>query len=285
MSENFFPEISIFRIILIEKNEYYLFYSHDFIPSLNKDNINLNINLGTITLITKQRNTNNELIKYSNKNELTIKNTINESLLENDINILSNIINLLEGNNNNNLVNVKIDLNDNQLKIISTMKKGINLILFKVDLICEKINNYNVIFDLGIQSFDKKKEIDNLFEEKLDFANEKEEKVKMKENLIERENNNKENKLLQFFCDELNKKKEIIRNLDNKINNISSSSKSENNDIINNNDNIGKNNIKSDLNNSSNLNLSFLNNSSNNNVNNNDSPKSNKSNLSLSDLF
>ena len=284
MSENFFPEISIFRIILIEKNEYYLFYSHDFIPSLNKDNINLNINLGTITLITKQRNTNNELIKYSNKNELTIKNTINESLLENDINILSNIINLLEGNNNNS-VNVKIDLNDNQLKIISTMKKGINLILFKVDLICEKINNYNVIFDLGIQSFDKKKEIDNLFEEKLDFANEKEEKVKMKENLIERENNNKENKLLQFFCDELNKKKEIIRNLDNKINNISSSSKSENNDIINNNDNIGKNNIKSDLNNSSNLNLSFLNNSSNNNVNNNDSPKSNKSNLSLSDLF
>lgn len=284
MSENFFPEISIFRIILIEKNEYYLFYSHDFIPSLNKDNINLNINLGTITLITKQRNSNNELIKYSNKNELTIKNTINESLLENDINILSNIINLLEGNNNNS-VNVKIDLNDNQLKIISTMKKGINLILFKVDLICEKINNYNVIFDLGIQSFDKKKEIDNLFEEKLDFANEKEEKVKMKENLIERENNNKENKLLQFFCDELNKKKEIIRNLDNKINNISSSSKSENNDIINNNDNIGKNNIKSDLNNSSNLNLSFLNNSSNNNVNNNDSPKSNKSNLSLSDLF
>lgn len=284
MSENFFPEISIFRIILIEKNEYYLFYSHDFIPSLNKDNINLNINLGTITLITKQRNSNNELIKYSNKNELTIKNTINESLLENDINILSNIINLLEGNNNNS-VNVKIDLNDNQLKIISTMKKGINLILFKVDLICEKINNYNVIFDLGIQSFDKKKEIDNLFEEKLDFANEKEEKVKMKENLIERENNNKENKLLKFFCDELNKKKEIIRNLDNKINNISSSSKSENNDIINNNDNIGKNNIKSDLNNSSNLNLSFLNNSSNNNVNNNDSPKSNKSNLSLSDLF
>ena len=284
MSENFFPEISIFRIILIEKNEYYLFYSHDFIPSLNKDNINLNINLGTITLITKQRNSNNELIKYSNKNELTIKNTINESLLENDINILSNIINLLEGNNNNS-VNVKIDLNDNQLKIISTMKKGINLILFKVDLICEKINNYNIIFDLGIQSFDKKKEIDNLFEEKLDFANEKEEKVKMKENLIERENNNKENKLLQFFCDELNKKKEIIRNLDNKINNISSSSKSDNNDIINNNDNIGKNNIKSDLNNSSNLNLSFLNNSSNNNVNNNDSPKSNKSNLSLSDLF
>ena len=284
MSENFFPEISIFRIILIEKNEYYLFYSHDFIPSLNKDNINLNINLGTITLITKQRNSNNELIKYSNKNELTIKNTINESLLENDINILSNIINLLEGNNNNS-VNVKIDLNDNQLKIISSMKKGINLILFKVDLICEKINNYNVIFDLGIQSFDKKKEIDNLFEEKLDFANEKEEKVKMKENLIERENNNKENKLLKFFCDELNKKKEIIRNLDNKINNISSSSKSDNNDIINNNDNIGKNNIKSDLNNSSNLNLSFLNNSSNNNVNNNDSPKSNKSNLSLSDLF
>jgi hypothetical protein len=284
MSENFFPEISIFRIILIEKNEYYLFYSHDFIPSLNKDNINLNINLGTITLITKQRNSNNELIKYSNKNEITIKNTINESLLENDINILSNIINLLEGNNNN-LVNVKIDLNDNQLKIISSMKKGINLILFKIDLICEKINNYNIIFDLGIQSFDKKKEIDNLFEEKLDFANEKEEKVKMKENLIERENNNKENKLLQFFCDELNKKKEIIRNLDNKINNISSSSKSQNNDIINNNDNIGKNNIKSDLNNSSNLNLSFLNNSSNNNVNNNDSPKSNKSNLSLSDLF
>ena len=35
--------------------------------------------------------------------------------------------------------------------------------------------------------------------------------------LFERENNNKENKLLQFFCDELNKKKEIIRNLDNKI--------------------------------------------------------------------
>ena len=84
----FFPENSIFRLILIEKDEYYLFYSHNFIPSLNKDNINTNINLGTIILITKMKNSNNELIKYTNKNELTIKNTINESIFENDINIL-----------------------------------------------------------------------------------------------------------------------------------------------------------------------------------------------------
>ena len=164
----FFPENSIFRIILIEKDEYYLFYSHNFIPSLTKENLNSNINLGTIILITKMKNSNNELRKYTNKNELTIKNTINESIIENDIHILPKIICLLEGiEYNNSLINnLKIDLNKNQLKIISTMNKGIKLILFKVDLISEKINNYNIIFELGIEAFEKKKEIEKEFEKK-----------------------------------------------------------------------------------------------------------------------
>ena len=187
----FFPENSIFRLILIEKDEYYLFYSHNFIPSLSKDNINTNIDLGNIILITKMKNSNNELIKYTNKYELTIKNTINESIFENDINILSKIICLLEGIECNNSVinNLKIDLNENQLKIISTMNKGIKLILFKVDLISEKIDNYNIIFELGIEAFEKKKEIEKDFEKKLEIAKEKEEKLKMKENIIERDYN------------------------------------------------------------------------------------------------
>jgi len=283
----FFPENSIFRLILIEKDEYYLFYSHNFIPSLNKDNINTNINLGTIILITKMKNSNNELIKYTNKNELTIKNTINESIFENDINILSKIICLLEGVDCNNSVinNLKIDLNENQLKIISTMNKGIKLILFKVDLISEKIINYNIIFDLGCL----KKKYQNQFEKKLEFAKKKEEKSKMKENTIEREYNEKENKLLEFFCNELNKKKEIIRELDNQINNISSSPHSETKEIENENNDIAindnnNNNNMNDINNISNLNLSILNRSVNKQKN-IDSPKSHKSNLSLSDLF
>ena len=233
----FFPENSIFRIILIEKNEYYLFYSHNFIPSLSKDNINTNIDLGNIILITKMKNSNNELIKYTNKYELTIKNTINESIFENDINILSKIICLLEGIECNNSVinNLKIDLNENQLKIISTMNKGIKLILFKVDLISEKIDNYNII--------------------------------------------------LEFFCDELNKKKEIIRELDNQINNISSSPHSQIKEVEKENNNIEiNNNNMNDINNVSNLNLSTLNRSINKQKS-QDSPKSNKSNLSLSDLF
>ena len=283
----FFPENSIFRLILIEKDEYYLFYSHNFIPSLNKDNINTNINLGTIILITKMKNSNNELIKYTNKNELTIKNTINESIFENDINILSKIICLLEGVDCNNSVinNLKIDLNENQLKIISTMNKGIKLILFKVDLISEKIDNYNIIFELGIEAFEKKKEIEKDFEKKLEIAKEKEEKLKMKENIIERDYNKKENKLLEFFCDELNKKKEIIRELDNQINNISSSPHSQIKEVEKENNNIEiNNNNMNDINNVANLNLSTLNRSINKQKS-QDSPKSNKSNLSLSDLF
>ena len=283
----FFPENSIFRIILIEKDEYYLFYSHNFIPSLKKDNINTNIDLGNIILITKMKNSNNELRKYTNKNELTIKNTINESIFENDINILSKIICLLEGVDCDNSVinNLKIDLNENQLKIISTMNKGIKLILFKVDLISEKIDNYNIIFELGIEAFEKKKEIENEFEKKLEFVKKKEEKSKMKENTIEREYNKKENKLLEFFCDELNKKKEIIRELDNQINNISSSPYSQIKEVEKENNNIEiNNNNMNDINNVSNLNLSTLNRSINKQKS-QDSPKSNKSNLSLSDLF
>ena len=283
----FFPENSIFRIILIEKDEYYLFYSHNFIPSLTKDNLNSNINLGTIILITKMKNSNNELRKYTNKNELTIKNTINESIIENDINILPKIICLLEGiEYNNSLINnLKIDLNKNQLKIISTMNKGIKLILFKVDLICEKIDNYNIIFELGIEAFEKKKEIEKDFEKKLEIAKEKEEKLKMKENIIERDYNKKENKLLEFFCDELNKKKEIVRGLDNQINNISSSPHSQIKEVEKENNNIEiNNNNMNDINNVSNLNLSTLNRSINKQKS-QDSPKSNKSNLSLSDLF
>ncbi len=217
------------------------------------------------------KNSNNELIKYTNKYELTIKNTINESIFENDINILSKIICLLEGIECNNSVinNLKIDLNENQLKIISTMNKGIKLILFKVDLISEKIDNYNIIFDLGIDSFEKKKKIENEFEKKLEFAKKKEEKSKMKENTIEREYIEKENKLLEFFCNELNKKKEIIRELDNQINNISSSLHSESKEIENENNDIAindnnNNNNMNEINNISNLNLSILNGSVNN---------------------
>jgi hypothetical protein len=107
----------------------------------------------------------------------------------------------------------------------------------------------------------------------------------MKENTIEREYNEKENKLLEFFCNELNKKKEIIRELDNQINNISSSPHSERKDIENENNDIAfNNNNMNDINNISNLNLSLLNRSINKQQN-IDSPKSHKSNLSLSDLF
>ena len=165
------------------------------------------------------------------------------------------------------------------------MNKGIKLILFKVDLISEKIDNYNIIFELGIEAFEKKKEIENEFEKKLEFVKKKEEKSKMKENTIEREYNKKENKLLEFFCNELNKKKEIIRELDNQINNISSSPHSERKDIENENNDIAfNNNNMNDINNISNLNLSLLNRSINKQQN-IDSPKSHKSNLSLSDLF
>ena len=39
------------------------------------------------------------------------------------------------------------------------MNKGIKLILFKVDLISEKIDNYNIIFELGIEAFEKKRKL------------------------------------------------------------------------------------------------------------------------------
>ena len=106
----------------------------------------------------------------------------------------------------------------------------------------------------------------------------------MKENTIEREYIEKENKLLEFFCNELNKKKEIIRELDNQINNISSSPHSQIKEVEKENNNIEINNNMNDINNISNLNLSILNRSVNKQKN-IDSPKSHKSNLSLSDLF
>ena len=145
------------------------------------------------------------------------------------------------------------------------MNKGIKLILFKVDLISEKIINYNIIFDLGCL----KKKYQNQFEKKLEFAKKKEEKSKMNENTIEREYIEKENKLLEFFCNELNKKKEIIRELDNQINNISSSLHSETKEIENENNDIAindnnNNNNMNEINNISNLNLSVLNGSVNN---------------------
>lgn len=214
----YFPPCSIFRIIIINKIEYFLIYSHDKIYTDYSENNSTN--LGKIILITKNPNNEKKYYKYYSKDEIILKESLNISLLNNEENLLINVINSLEGKDIKKNISLKLDENTNKFKITSVVSnKGINLILFSVDMKKIILDNFEEILELSIESFQKKKKISDNLKKKYVELKELQQNVNLKRTTIERQINEKLNTMYNFFCEELNKKKYQAREINKQIDN------------------------------------------------------------------
>ena len=187
--------------------------------------------------------------KKEEKEGLLMTDSINLNLLESDLNLLNKVMLILEGRNSYNLLDknnfqymkdknlsgqnknkndnkkktndvLKIDFAEKKLKIISIVNKGINMILFSIDINVEQISDLNELLEISMQNFKKKislvKEIDKDYETNLKKIDE----LNLQKTTITRKNKEKSEKLLNFIVTELNKKKKNNMALNEQINTL-----------------------------------------------------------------
>ena len=200
---------------------------------LMTDAINLNLLesdfslLNKVMMILEGRNSSNLLEKtpsYYNFPYLNNKNNVNPPTTANT------------NNNNNNKENnakksndvLKIDFNEKKLKIISIVNKGINMILFSIDINIEYILDLSELLDISIKNLKKKlnsvKNIDKAYNSNLKMIDE----LNLKKTTMTRINKEKNEKLMNFIISELNKKKKNNFLLNEKINSLFSAPEEDN---------------------------------------------------------
>ena len=328
------PDINLGTIILYDKQKSkdgkYTKITPKYRQTRHKDVI---MNIEDLDMdVEDEKNKNEE------KEGLLMTDSINLNLLESDLNLLNKVMLILEGRNSYNLLDknnfqymkdknigtqnknktdnkkktndvLKIDFAEKKLKIISIVNKGINMILFSIDINVEQISDLNELLEISMQNFKKKislvKEIDKDYETNLKKIDE----LNLQKTTITRKNKEKSEKLLNFIVTELNKKKKNNMALNEQINTLfageerkknndeaideeknedkesdvsigsigedDKNNKDKNKEDINNNNNPNENN--SNINNTNQING----NNNNNNDNNNDDEGSD---LSLTDL-
>ena len=196
-----------------------------------------------------ENNEEDESKKKEEKEGLLMTDSINLNLLESDFSLLNKVMMILEGRNSYNLLDknnfqymkdknagssqnknkdnkkktndvLKIDFADKKLKIISIVNKGINMILFSIEINIEQISDLNELLEISMQNFKKKislvKDIDKDYEENLKKIDE----LNLKKATITRKNKEKSEKLLKFIVNELNKKKKNNMALNEQINSL-----------------------------------------------------------------
>ena len=210
----------------------------------------------------------NDENKKEEKEGLLMTDSINLNLLESDLNLLNKVMMILEGRNSYNLLDknqynfqymkeksgsgvsqskknldnkkktndvLKIDFSEKKLKIISIVNKGINMILFSIDINVEQISDLNELLELSMNNFKKKislvKEIDKDYEKNLKTI----EDLNLQKSTVTRKNKEKSEKLLNFIVTELNKKKKNNMTLNEQINTLfaGEEKKKNENEIIN----------------------------------------------------
>ena len=191
---------------------------------LMTDAINLNLLesdfnlLNKVMMILEGRNSSNLLEKapvYYNFPYLNNKNNTNQS---------NNNANPNPNNKENHVKKsndvLKIDFNEKKLKIISIVNKGINMILFSIDINIEYILDLTELLDISIKNFKNKtytmKTIDKEFNTNLKTIDE----LNLKKTTMIRKNKEKSEKLMNFIITELNKKKKNNYMLNEKINSL-----------------------------------------------------------------
>ena len=237
---NHTPDINLGTLILYDKQKTKDGKYTKITPvyrSMNKnDDINMDIDMDN-----QDENNQNE---EDQKEGILMTDAINLNLLESDFTLLNKVMMILEGRNSSNLLEktpvyynfpylnnknnvnanqnankpenkvkksndvLKIDFNEKKLKIISIVNKGINMILFSIDINIEYILDLTELLDFSIRNFKKKtkmeKIIDKTFNANLKIIDE----LNLKKTTMIRKNKEKSEKLMNFIISELNKKKE-----------------------------------------------------------------------------
>lgn len=193
-------------------------------------------------------------INSEQKEGILMTDAINLNLLESDFMLLYKVMMILEGRNSSNLLEktpfyynfpylnnknnvsqngnkpdkntkktndvLKIDMNEKKLKIISIVNKGINMILFSIDINVEYIPDLSELLDMSMKIFKNKariiKTIDKSFNSNLKTIDE----LNLKKTTLTRINKEKNEKLMTFIVSELNKKKKNNYLLNDKINSL-----------------------------------------------------------------
>ena len=223
------------------------------------DDINMDIDMDN-----QDENNQNE---EDQKDGILMTDAINLNLLESDFTLLNKVMMILEGRNSSNLLEktpvyynfpylnnknnvnananqnnnkpenkpkksndvLKIDFNEKKLKIISIVNKGINMILFSIDINVEYILDLTELLDISIRHFKKKsnleKIIDKTFNSNLKIIDE----LNLKKTTLIRKNKEKNEKLMNFIISELNKKKKNNYLLNEKINSLYTSPEEDKN--------------------------------------------------------
>jgi hypothetical protein len=208
--------------------------------------------------IEEEKKEKNKEDKPEEKEGILMTDAINLNLLESDFNLLNKVMMILEGRNSSNLLEktpvyynfpylnnknninqnnnnsnnnkennvkksnnvLKIDFNEKKLKIISIVNKGINMILFSIDIKVEYILDLTELLDISIKNFKNKtnlmRNIDKSFNTNLKTIDE----LNLKKTTMIRKNKEKSEKLMNFIISELNKKKKNNFLLNEKINSL-----------------------------------------------------------------
>ena len=263
------PDINIGTLILYDKQKTKDGKYVKITPVYKPRNINEDINIEDIENMGENNQNNNN--PEPQKEGLLMTDAINLNILESDFSLLNKVMMILEGRNSNYLIEktpvyynfpylnnknntnanpntnkenkskktndvLKIDFNEKKLKIISIVNKGINMILFTIDINIEYIPDLNELLDISMKNFKKKanlvKSIDKSFNTNLKTIDE----LNLKKTTMIRINKDKNEKLLNFIINELNKKKKNNYQLNEKINSLFTASeedkKNKNGDII-----------------------------------------------------
>ena len=257
------PDINLGTIILYDKQKTkdgkYIKITPIY-RSINKqDDINMDVDM-------ENDEENNQDIN-DQKDGILMTDAINLNLLESDFSLLNKVMMILEGRNssypsektpyyynfpylnnknnvnppptntnNNNKENnakksndvLKIDFNEKKLKIISIVNKGINMILFSIDINIEYILDLSELLDISIKNFKKKanllRNIDKTYNSNLKMIDE----LNLKKTTMIRINKEKNEKLMNFIITELNKKKKNNFLLNEKLNSLFSAPEEDN---------------------------------------------------------
>lgn len=226
---------SLTRLAVIDKKEYYISYFHD---EIDLDSCGEATSLGEIVLVEKS---SEPTVKKYTCDNLLVKNSVNKNLKQqNGIKeTIEKIVKILEGKLVGKEV-LKIDEEDKKLKIVTSMKQGINLVYFSCDVKIEEVPKEEILLNF-MKYFKMKKAIQAEVNKENEALKKEEQDVNEQYINLENQIKKKEKEMLEYFCQKLNMKKALLRKLRDKENCSDTEKENDKENIESPNNNLTKN--------------------------------------------
>jgi hypothetical protein len=188
---------SLNRIIIINKEEFYLSYRHNKIENY-ADNLD-KLEIGKFYLTTKLPDKTGSLKQYASPDKILANGTVNENVLNNDRFLVKKVIQILEGKGNYNEQYKLEKINDAyyMFKIILNVKSGINLYIFNCEMKELQLRDYNDVFLTLMRYFKNKIKLINETDIEIIDKYQKSDEISKKYNTLTKDVENEEKKFLQ----------------------------------------------------------------------------------------